>query len=148
MLAGLTPGKECRLILYRILADQYSDTVGVTFVAVVLTAMTIGISAAVYYSWVAPCFARRRLRRHLRSKHQKPQPMESPSLDTEKPGSPTSTTSSDQWGDSPLASLSRKEKETDIEANLPAPAPVYFFPKRFRFSTSTQDGREAVWWFV
>lgn len=125
--------------------------VGVTFVIVVLMAMVIGLLAAIYYSWGAPLIARQRLRRQLRKAAQEPTtPMTpdctSPYADSEK-GLESPDPEDDPW-EIPASIKSFSEEKADLDAPLTPPAPVHFFPKRFRFSTATQDGKEAVWWFV
>ncbi|KAJ3555996.1 hypothetical protein NM688_g2269 [Phlebia brevispora] len=117
MLGGLTP-------------------IGVTFVVVVLIAMTVGVSTAVYYAWIAPCIDRQRLRRALRRYHQ------------EKSEQAHMTSSESETEDDPEKAQScysiAKDEEL-LNEKLAPPAPAYLFPKRLRFSTATQDG---VWWFV
>ena len=120
--------------------------VGVTFVVVVLMAMIIGLSAAVYYSWIAPWCARTKLQRQLR-KAAKRRPAdelsETPDLEKNLVRETDNRRAYYEPSES-MASLHHQE-HGDVEEELRPPALVYLFHKKFRFSTSTQDG---VWWFV
>ena len=117
-----------------------------TFVIVVLLAMTIGLSAAVWYSWVAPAIARKRAAQQLRrvkAAISKPVFAGTPDLEEGKKDD-------DPWDPSPsLDSLSKRgnkeSPDADHDQSLRPPMPAYISHKKFRFSTSTQDG---VWWFV
>lgn len=106
-----------------------------------MIAMIIGVTTAVYYAWMAPCIDRQKRKRALRKFQEKRRVL------AERAGSPRS-------GDRPKnleeaedsmckEDMTFEEKAADEE--LTPPAPVYMFPQKFRFSTSTQDG---VWWFV
>ena len=110
--------------------------------------MSIGLSAAVWYSWVAPYIARKRAHQRLRriqTAAATPVFAESPDLEAGK-----KEIHEDPWPTpSSQESLSKSHDKENLgrehEEELQPPAPAYIFQKKFRFSTSTQDG---VWWFV
>ena len=107
---------------------------------VVIVAMIIGLTTAVYYAWIAPCIERQKRKRALRTFHEKRRTMAA-QAGQQGVGSPRTL-------DEAESSICKEDVSVDEKAageGLTPPAPVYMFPKRFRFSTSTQDG---VWWFV
>lgn len=114
---------------------------GITFVVVVMIAMIIGVTTAVYYAWMAPCIDRQKRKRALRKFQEKRRVM------AEKAGSPGSEDRlrTPEEAENSLCKEDLTFDEKAADEGLTPPAPVYVFPQKFRFSTSTQDG---VWWFV
>ena len=108
-----------------------------------MIAMFIGVSAAVYYSWVAPAIERSR--RHKRSKRTK-----RAAAGNGSPTLPTSPYTDNKALDTP--DLGQEETSHDAifvkdepSGGLSPPMPIYTFDKKGRFSTCTQDG---IWWVV
>ncbi|PSS22666.1 hypothetical protein PHLCEN_2v3032 [Hermanssonia centrifuga] len=106
----------------------------------------IGLSAAVHYSWIAPSIARQRHQRAIkahRERYYTYSPSDSPYLSSEK--LEESPRQDENWDPLTTNSLYTGGQS---DAELTPPPPIYTLQKSMRFSTGTQDGREAVWWFV
>jgi hypothetical protein len=117
--------------------------VGLTFVVVVLITMSIGVAAAIHYSYIAPCLARRRQRKLERASYDDSPTLAqacSPYLD-KNPGELASPQLAEE--NNMYANLFVKEDSREI--SLSPPAPTYAADKRGRLSTLTQDG---IWWVV
>ncbi|KAI0702321.1 hypothetical protein BC835DRAFT_1411145 [Cytidiella melzeri] len=128
MLGGLTP-------------------VGITFVAIVLFAMTVGVTTVVYYSILAPRLARKRQLRADRAAYYANSPTSSndvysPYLDKNATGGLISPQLAEEKN--MFAEVFVKEDDSR-EMSLSPPLPAYAADKRGRFSTATQDG---IWWVV
>lgn len=107
--------------------------------------MTIGIAAAVYFSWLGPRIARKRLRKQAEAEKAAVLASGSPNM----PYSPYTDNhclvTPYMGNDDSLEKNSPIFVKDDADAVLSPPAPAYMSEKKARFSTSTHDG---IWWVV